>query len=150
MGVEGERATGGNDNSSTDGDEALRDSVAGGEGNDPASRESSASSDAASLELERALQSSKTAHYILRLYVAGSSPQSALAISNIKRVCETSLLGRYDLQVIDIYQQPELARGEQIVAAPTLIKILPHPLRRLIGNLSDMDRVLVGLGLKPV
>ena len=87
-------------------------------------------------------------HYVLRLYVTGTTPQSARAILNIKTVCERNLEGRYDLEVVDIYQQPELARNEQIIAAPTLVKILPQPLRKLIGNLSDTERVLVGLGLR--
>ncbi len=89
------------------------------------------------------------AHYVLRLFVTGTTPKSARAISNIKAVCETNLDGQYDLEVIDIYQQPQLAKSEQIIAAPTLIKSLPLPLRKLIGNLSDTERVLVGLGLEP-
>lgn len=86
--------------------------------------------------------------YILRLYVTGLTPKSTRAINNLKRICEEHLKGRYDLEVIDIYQQPALAKGEQIVAAPTLIKKLPLPLRRFIGDLSDQDRVLFGLDLK--
>ncbi len=88
-------------------------------------------------------------HYVLRLYVAGSTLQSNRAIANIAQVCEEHLEGSYDLQVIDLYKQPALARGEQIIAAPTLIKKLPLPLRRLIGDLSDTERVLVGLDLVP-
>ena len=88
-------------------------------------------------------------HYVLRLFVTGTTPKSARAISNIKAVCEEKLDGPYDLEVIDIYQQPQLAKSEQIIAAPTLIKLLPLPLRKLIGNLSDMERVLVGLGVQP-
>jgi circadian clock protein KaiB len=90
------------------------------------------------------------AQYVLRLFVTGTTPKSARAISSIKAVCENKLEGRYDLEVIDIYQQPELAKHEQIIAAPTLIKTLPLPLRKLIGNLSDVERVLAGLGLQPV
>jgi len=89
-------------------------------------------------------------HYLLRLYVTGTTPQSAQAIQNIKSVCEQRLQGRYELEVIDLYQQPGLAKSEQIVAVPTLIKRLPLPLHRLIGNLSDLQRVLVGLDLQPV
>lgn len=85
--------------------------------------------------------------YVLRLFVTGSTPRSARSILNIRNFCEDRLLGRYKLDVVDIYQQPELAREEQIVAAPTLIKKLPAPLRRLVGDLSDQDRVLAGLDL---
>ena len=87
--------------------------------------------------------------YVLRLYVAGMTPRSARAIANIKEICGEHLKGRYDLKVIDIYQQPVLARGERIIAAPTLIRKLPPPLRRIIGDLSDRERVLIGLDLKP-
>jgi circadian clock protein KaiB len=87
--------------------------------------------------------------YVLRLYIAGTTPKSTRAVMNIKEICERSLQDRYDLEVIDIYQQPVLARGEQIIAAPTLIKKLPLPLRRFIGDMSDTERILVGLDLKP-
>lgn len=85
--------------------------------------------------------------YILRLYVAGQTPNSVHAIANIKKICEENLQGRYVLEVIDLYQQPQLAQGEQIVAVPTLIKKLPPPLRRVIGDMSNTERVLVGLDL---
>jgi circadian clock protein KaiB len=88
--------------------------------------------------------------YLLRLYVTGSTPQSSRAITNIKTICEEHLKGRYDLEVIDLYQKPELAKGEQIIAAPTLIKKLPLPLRRIIGDLSGTERVLVGLDLREI
>jgi circadian clock protein KaiB len=87
--------------------------------------------------------------YILRLYVAGMTSRSARAVENVRTFCEKHLEGRYDLQVIDVYQQPALARSEQLIAAPTLIKKLPLPLRRLIGDMSNEDRVLVGLDLVP-
>ncbi len=87
-------------------------------------------------------------HYILRLYVAGLMPKSTLAIANMKRICEENLHGQYELEVIDLYQQPQLAQGDQIVAVPTLIKELPSPLRRVIGDMSDTERVLVGLDLR--
>ncbi len=87
--------------------------------------------------------------YVLRLYVTGHTPRSLRAIENIKRICDEHLEGRYDLEVIDIYQQPVLARGEQIIAAPTLVKKLPVPLRRLIGNMSQQEKLLVGLDLRP-
>jgi len=87
--------------------------------------------------------------YVLRLYVAGITPKSSQAIKNITQICEENLKGRYDLQVIDIYQQPSLATGEQIIAAPTLIKKLPLPLRKFIGTLADKDKILVGMDLRP-
>lgn len=97
---------------------------------------------------EKALLSAQTKKYTLRLYIAGTSPQSARAIANVKKICEQNLNGQYELQVIDLYQQPQLAQGEQIVAAPTLIKKLPLPLRRIIGDMSSAERVLVGLDLR--
>jgi circadian clock protein KaiB len=87
--------------------------------------------------------------YILKLYVTGMTSRSAHAIENLHTFCEKHLSGRYELQVIDVYQQPELTRTEQIVAIPTLIKKLPLPLRRLIGDMSDEERVLVGLDILP-
>ena len=87
--------------------------------------------------------------YVLRLYITGSTPRSSRSIFNLRNLCEDRLMGRYQLEVVDIYQQPELARAQQIIAAPTLIKSLPLPLRRLVGDLSDRERVLVGLDLKP-
>lgn len=86
--------------------------------------------------------------YILKLYVAGMSPKSSRAISNIKEICETHLKGRYELQVIDLYQHPTLAKGEQIMAVPTLVKKLPLPLRKIIGDMSDEEKLLVGLDLR--
>jgi len=97
---------------------------------------------------EQALAGSQTARYILRLYVSGTTPQSLRAIENVKKICEEHLQGRYELEVIDLYQQPQLAHGEQIIAAPTLIKKLPLPLRRVIGDMSNTERVLVGLDLR--
>jgi circadian clock protein KaiB len=90
---------------------------------------------------------SRQAKYVLRLYVSGSTLKSALAVENIKRICEQYLKNRYDLKVIDIYQQPNLARDEQIVAVPTLIRRLPSPLRRLVGDMSNLKKVLFGLDL---
>ena len=86
--------------------------------------------------------------YVLRLFVSGPSLKSALAVENIKRICEQHLKDRYDLEVIDIYQQPNLARHEQIVAVPTLIKQQPPPVRRLIGDLSNLKKALVALDLE--
>ncbi len=86
--------------------------------------------------------------YLLRLYVAGNTPRSADAIINIRHICETHLKGRYQLEVIDIYQQPSLAKGEQIIAVPTLIKSLPLPLKKIIGDMSGTERVFFGLDLR--
>jgi circadian clock protein KaiB len=86
---------------------------------------------------------------VLRLFITGLTERSAEAIANIKRICQGPLAGRYDLEVIDVSQQPSLARSEQILATPTLVKKRPLPLRRLIGDLSDTERVLSGLDLSP-
>lgn len=86
--------------------------------------------------------------YVLKLYVTGSTRRSALAIANIKKICEEHLAGRYELEVIDIYQQPILAEGDQIIAAPTLIRSLPLPLRRFIGDMSQTDKILLGLDIR--
>lgn len=88
--------------------------------------------------------------YSLRLYVTGTTLKSVRAITSIKRICEAHLKGRYILEVVDIYQQPVLAKGEQIIAAPTLIKSLPLPLRKFIGDMTNTDRILVGLDLRPL
>jgi circadian clock protein KaiB len=88
--------------------------------------------------------------FVLRLYVTGMTPRSRRAIANLRKICDEYLAGQYDLEIIDIYERPYLARDEQIVAAPTLIKVLPVPLRRFIGDLSNTERVLLGLDLKQV
>jgi circadian clock protein KaiB len=98
---------------------------------------------------EALLHGSPARHYRLRLFVSGSSPRSTRAIQNIRALCEERLQGRYDLEVIDIYQHPEHARPEQIVVTPTLVRKLPLPLRKVIGDLSDKERVLVGLDIIP-
>jgi circadian clock protein KaiB len=100
-------------------------------------------------EFEESMENSEQVKYILRLYITGMTPNSKRAVENVKNICEQYLNGRYELEVIDIYQQPELAQGEQIIAAPTLIKMLPGPLRRLIGDMSNTEKVLVGLDLRP-
>jgi circadian clock protein KaiB len=100
-------------------------------------------------EFERRVEAPDETRYTLRLYVTGMTPRSQRAIENIKAVCEEHLTGRYDLEVIDIYRHPMLAEGEQIIAAPTLIKALPIPLRRLVGDLSNTERILLGLDLRP-
>ncbi|HEX7790290.1 MAG TPA: circadian clock KaiB family protein [Afipia sp.] len=88
-------------------------------------------------------------HYQLRLYVTGATARSTRAIENLRRFCEDELAGLYDLEVIDIYQNPEAARDAQIIAAPTLIKMQPEPVRRIIGDMTDEDRVRRGLNLEP-
>jgi circadian clock protein KaiB len=88
--------------------------------------------------------------YILRLYITGTTNRSVLALTNLKKICEEYLDGRYELEVIDLYQMPSLAKDEQIIAAPTLIKKLPLPFRRIIGDMSNIEKVLMGLDLKKV
>ena len=88
--------------------------------------------------------------WILRLYVAGQSPKSMTAFANLKKICEEHLQGRYTIEVIDLVQQPQLAAGDQIVAIPTLVRRLPEPLCRIVGDLSNTERTLVGLQLRPV
>jgi circadian clock protein KaiB len=100
-------------------------------------------------EFEQALQNPEKKQYVLSLYVAGSTPKSARAIENIKRICEEELAGHYVLEVIDIYRNPKAASDDQVVAAPTLVKRLPLPIRKLLGDLSDDRYVLRGLSIKP-
>jgi len=88
-------------------------------------------------------------HYKLRLFITGSTPRSTRAIENLRKICEENLDGRYELEVIDVYERPETTRELQIVATPTLVKVLPEPLRRIIGDLSDELKVLAGLDLAP-
>jgi len=85
----------------------------------------------------------------LRLYVAGQSPKSVTAIENLRQVCEQYLPGRYDVELIDLVEHPKLARGDEIIAVPTLVRRLPEPIRKIIGDLSDTDKVLVGLQIRP-
>jgi circadian clock protein KaiB len=87
--------------------------------------------------------------YVLRLYVTGQTPRSVLAIENMRKICLEHLSDRYTLEVIDIYLHPEACEQQQIIAAPTLIKVLPHPLRHIIGDLSNTEKVLIGLDLRP-
>jgi len=88
--------------------------------------------------------------YILRLYITGTTRRSILAITNLKKICEEYLEGQYELEVIDLYKKPSLAKGDQIIAAPTLIKKLPLPFRRIIGDMSNKEKVLLGLDLREV
>ena len=86
----------------------------------------------------------------LRLYVAGQTPKSLAALANLKKVCEEHLAGKYTIEIIDLLVNPQLARGDQIVAIPTLVRKLPEPMRRIIGDMSNTERVLVGLDLRPL
>ena len=99
--------------------------------------------------LEKLLAQSKEGKYVLRLYAAGITPQSTRAISNLKEICDTYLKDRYELTIIDLYQHPERAKDEQVIGAPTLLKESPLPVRRLIGDLSDTNHVLLVLGIHP-
>ena len=100
-------------------------------------------------EFEEALETSKKdGKYVLRLFVAGINPKSKMAIENLQKVCDEELEGNCELEIIDIYQQPIFAKEGKIVAAPTLIKELPLPIRRFVGDLSDKEKLLLGLDLK--
>jgi circadian clock protein KaiB len=100
-------------------------------------------------EFEKAAAERDLTKHVLQLYVAGMTVKSTQAVANVRKLCEKHLAGRYELEVIDIYQQPQLAKEEQILATPTLIKKLPLPFRRVIGDMSDTARFLVGIGLQP-
>ena len=84
----------------------------------------------------------------LRLYIAGQTPRAAVAFANLKKICEEHLAGQYSIEIIDLIKHPQLARGDQIIAVPTLVRKLPEPVRKIIGDLSDTERVLVGLDLR--
>ena len=100
-------------------------------------------------ELEQAARDAQSQQYVLRLYVAGMTPRSEEAIRKVTAVCEDQLAGRCTLEVIDIYQHPKLARDEQIIAVPTLVKKLPLPLRKVIGSMADEEKLLFGMDLRP-
>ena len=91
----------------------------------------------------------KSNPFLLRLYVAGQTPKSMTAFANLKNICEEHLAGRYEIEVVDLLKNPKLARGDQILAIPTLVRKLPEPVRKIIGDLSNTDRVLIGLDLLP-
>ena len=93
-------------------------------------------------------KSNGAGYYRLRLYVAGQTPRSVGALTNLKRICNEHLKGHYELEVIDLLQTPQLARGDQILAVPTLVRRLPEPVKKIIGDLSNTERVLVGLDLR--
>jgi circadian clock protein KaiB len=114
----------------------------------PAKRNKVTAASTALTALEKAVADRHRDHYVLRLYIVGTTPSSMRAVANIRKVCEEHLMGRYDLEVIDVSRHPILAADEQIIAVPTLIKKLPLPLRRFIGDLSETSRILVGLDLR--
>jgi circadian clock protein KaiB len=93
---------------------------------------------------------SESGCYVLRLFVTGTTSRSQRAIANMRKICEEALPGQYDLEIIDVYDKPEATREWQVVATPTLVKVLPAPLRRIIGDLSDREKVLTGLNLAPL
>jgi circadian clock protein KaiB len=97
--------------------------------------------------VEATIAAADDTRYVLRLYIIGTTPQSMRAVANIRRICDEHLEDRYELEVVDLSRRPTLAEGEQIIATPTLIKKLPLPLRRFIGDLSQTDRILLGLDL---
>ena len=100
-------------------------------------------------DFERAIAAAPDARFVLRLYVSGMTTRSRQAIENIRHLCEEHLVGRYDLEIVDIYQQPGLAKDAQVIAAPTLVKTLPPPLRKVIGDMGDPGRIMVVLGIIP-
>jgi circadian clock protein KaiB len=95
------------------------------------------------------LKASGSNFFILRLYIAGQTPNSVVAIANLKKICEDKLHGRYRLEVVDLLEKPQLAKGDQIIAIPTLVRRLPPPVKKIIGNLSKTESVIVGLDLQP-
>lgn len=111
-------------------------------------KESKVKGSADEFELEMYKSHNEKDKYILRLYVTGSTTRSVMAITNLKKICEEYLEGRYELEMIDLYQKPSLAVANQIIAAPTLIKKLPLPFRRIIGDMSNKEKVLLGLDLR--
>jgi circadian clock protein KaiB len=100
------------------------------------------------LDRDLTLSSPAGKGYSLRLYVAGQTPKSLMAFANLKQICEDHLAGRYELEIIDLLQNPQLAHGDQIFAVPTLVRRLPEPVKKIIGDLSNTERVLVGLDLR--
>jgi circadian clock protein KaiB len=98
---------------------------------------------------DAALQTGDKEHWQLRLYVAGQTPNSVAAFSNLKKICAEHLAGSYTIEVIDLLENPQLAQGDQILAVPTLVRKLPEPMRKIIGDLSNTERVLVGLDIRP-
>ena len=101
------------------------------------------------LNLESILRKGRREHYVLKLFVTGSTPRSLQAITQVKSLCEEELAGRYTLEVIDVHQEPHLAEKDQIVALPTLLKTLPAPLRKVLGNFAEREKILAVLGVPP-
>jgi circadian clock protein KaiB len=99
-------------------------------------------------EYEEMIEEAQDEKFVLKLYISGMTEKSRKAVKNVRKICESHLKGKYKLEVIDLYQNPRLAKGEQIVAVPTLIKKLPPPLRKIIGDMSNKEKILVGLDLK--
>jgi len=97
----------------------------------------------------RAAKTLRKDFFILRLYIAGQTPNSVAAITNLKRICEDKLKGKYRIEVVDLLEKPQLAKGDQIIAIPTLVRRLPPPVKKIIGNLSRTESVIVGLDLQP-
>ncbi len=104
---------------------------------------------AETIEEESEIPKTESDRFELRLYVAGQTPKSIAAFNNLKKICEEHLAGKYSIEIIDLLKNPQLARGDQILAIPTLVRKLPQPLRKIIGDLSNTERVLVGLDLRP-
>jgi circadian clock protein KaiB len=102
-----------------------------------------------SAKKRRLAKTSRSEFYILRLYIAGQTPNSIAAITNLKKICEDKLRGMYRIEVVDLLEKPQLAKGDQIIAIPTLVRRLPPPVKKIIGNLSKTESVIVGLDLKP-
>jgi circadian clock protein KaiB len=98
---------------------------------------------------KRPANTSRSDFFILRLYIAGQTPNSMTAIANLKKICEDKLQGKYSIEVVDLLVKPQLAKGDQIIAIPTLVRRLPPPVKKIIGNLSKTDSVIVGLDLQP-
>ena len=113
-------------------------------------KERKAKTEGSTKMIDLAMAESGRDKYLLRLYITGTTSRSVLALTNLKKICEEYLEGRYELEVIDLYRMPSLAKDEQIIAAPTLIKKLPLPFRRIIGDMSDVEKVLMGLDLRKV
>jgi len=97
----------------------------------------------------RPAKTGRSNFYILRLYIAGQTPNSIAAIANLKKICEDKLKGKYRIEVVDLLEKPQLAKGDQIIAIPTLVRRLPPPVKKIIGNLSKTESVIVGLDLQP-
>ncbi len=129
----------------------MKKKSSSGAGRKSATRRSSGSRGNAINEKSRRASSNeaKPAEWELRLYVAGNTPNSIAAFSNLKQICETHMGGRYRIEIIDLLRNPQLASGDQIIAIPTLVRRLPTPIKKIIGDLSNRDRVLIGLDLKP-